>query len=396
MSIPERLISSFAAACSDNKKILQVAELVANLGAIVLPSLGQKTQVIVQANNQKMKAMYIRVIQAKSRSRGSGGLVWMLSFIRTDHEQHRGPKPNASTKDAQCCSTQFRRTTRQQERPRAYGTEPTKRKHRVKHAICSTPPSKKEHGSRSSRTWALGNNKMQAPSKCNVAAHHFEKQCGISSGARAHETTTHGNENNEHPERYYFTRDDWGVNGAEKFDGGGGVLLETRIELVEYEAAGELQAPGSQGLVISSETLRTPPIAASFFEHIVHDLLNGKPGGLVRSGTNVVMRIFSYDSLPEVAISIGSEAPKELAYTDQHCATSSLDVRAYVCGAQLGAIPMTAFTVDMIKQGVISHCPILRRFPETQEPCMSGIFHAGPYSFLRRLILSVRSMVSEA
>ncbi|PBK61100.1 hypothetical protein ARMSODRAFT_981829 [Armillaria solidipes] len=59
---------------------------------------------------------------------------------------------------------------------RACGTEPTKRNHRVKHAICSTPPSKKKRGSRSSRTWAHENNETQAPSKCNIAAHHFEKQ----------------------------------------------------------------------------------------------------------------------------------------------------------------------------------------------------------------------------
>ncbi len=82
---------------------------------------------------------------------------------------------------------------------RAYGTEPTKRKHQVKHAICSTPPSKKKCCSRSSRTWAHGNNKAQAPNKCNSAAHHFKKQCGISSGAWAHETMTHGNGNNAHP-----------------------------------------------------------------------------------------------------------------------------------------------------------------------------------------------------
>ncbi|PBK79723.1 hypothetical protein ARMGADRAFT_1040584 [Armillaria gallica] len=89
----------------------------------------------------------------------------------------------------------------------------------------STLPSKKKCCSRSSRTWAHGNNKAQTPNKCNSAAHHFEKQCGISSGARAHETTTHGNENNEHPRaqerergaRRTVTREDDGGREEEKF-----------------------------------------------------------------------------------------------------------------------------------------------------------------------------------
>ncbi len=133
------------------------------------------------------------------------------TVIRTDHGQHRARKNWQGGNDQN--QTQAPRMhdvaahdfeeQRGSRNDRAYGTEPTKRKHRVKHTVCSTLPSKKKHGSRSSRTWAHGTDKTQVPSKCNIAAHHFEKQCGISSSKpQAHETMTRGNGNHEHPERY--------------------------------------------------------------------------------------------------------------------------------------------------------------------------------------------------
>ena len=121
------------------------------------------------------------------------------TVVRTDHEQHRGPKNwPTETKRKHQGRAMLQHTI--SKNSAAAGTAgPMERNQPNANTKSSTPPSKKKGCSRSSRTWAHGNNKAQAPNKCNTVAHHFEKQCGISSGARAHETTTHGNGNNEHP-----------------------------------------------------------------------------------------------------------------------------------------------------------------------------------------------------
>ncbi|PBK81082.1 hypothetical protein ARMGADRAFT_1039577 [Armillaria gallica] len=126
---------------------------------------------------------------------------WMLSCEGTKKLAGR-ERPQAPRKvKTRNVAAHYFEEQRSSRNGRAYGTEPTKRKHGVKHAVCRTPPSKKKHGSRSSGTGAHRNNKVtQAPIKYNIAAHRVKKQCGISSEARAHETTRHGKGNDEHSE----------------------------------------------------------------------------------------------------------------------------------------------------------------------------------------------------